>query len=676
MDLGSIEAMRTSPCIMCRTLADMAPITPQDSEWWTRRFIDMSSYQLRAFKAAWVYTGLCDRFPGVVLGVSPKSISTLSGTQTVIRAILEETGYLSLANSPLGDNKTSSFEVRRLQPQAFDAELVKEWLTCCDSSHGPRCSIDGMPRLFQFKVFDCRTRRVVIAPKGCRYVALSYVWGATGSGPTRHGAALNEHVRHGTLDKVIEDSITVTLTLGLEYLWVDRICIGQAHGEDEKLQIRQMGQIYAQAALTIIAAAGNDPSCGLPGVNGKQRALQKTLVLGGKTLVSSLPTGGYAIRNSTWNTRGWTYQEGMLSRRRLTFTDHQVVFDCNSMHCTEAVKLPLDLIHTKDGRFDDFALDMGSFHYKAPGSKPLDFMLYVSEYSTRRLTYPEDTINAIEGVLQSFRHAESPVYHFWGMPLFTDDAQMWPDGDGGDVSRTLSSRFVISLFWHLGGDASTYERVVDSEVCFPSWSWAAWEDRTVGYTVPPSISVESFTDVQVWLEDGGGALSNLDNVDLSSRLHDTYTSVLNIKGWTLPVSLVDLKFTSEDMSAFLSPRENIETTELPDGTPENGYHVGFEVGDRTLYVRLDRQVRLESYLSGDYSFMLLLPYSFKETEDRGLWDTVMLLASTGLHYERLDLFWFHSWWAWNENGELEGSVTDSVAQWEKLGSIKQVFRLG
>ncbi|XP_044724639.1 uncharacterized protein HRG_02535 [Hirsutella rhossiliensis] len=46
--------------------------------------------------------------------------------------------------------------------------------------------------------------------------------------------------------------------------------------------------------------------------------------------VKCRPQKAALVRNRRWNTRGWTYQELLLSRRLLFFTDSQVYFQCMS----------------------------------------------------------------------------------------------------------------------------------------------------------------------------------------------------------------------------------------------------------------------------------------------------------------------------------------------------------
>ncbi|CAG9956443.1 unnamed protein product [Clonostachys rosea f. rosea IK726] len=145
---------------------------------------------------------------------------------------------------------------------------------------------------------------------------------------------------------LIEDSITVTQAIGLQFLWVDRICIDHSNHGDTLHQIRQMDLIYANSEITIIAAACNTPDDGLPGINRTSRANQQTLRIKNTSLTSTLPSGT-SIEQSKWYTRGWTFQEGVLSTKRLIFPKTQVIFDCNGMHCSEALDLPLDKLHDR-----------------------------------------------------------------------------------------------------------------------------------------------------------------------------------------------------------------------------------------------------------------------------------------------------------------------------------------
>lgn len=78
-----------------------------------------------------------------------------------------------------------------------------------------------------------------------------------------------------------------------------------------------MDRIYQQAELTLVAAVPDYD--GLPGIHewSRKRTKQPQIILGDMQLVSSLTDPVKLITESPWHQRGWTFQEGILSRRLL-----------------------------------------------------------------------------------------------------------------------------------------------------------------------------------------------------------------------------------------------------------------------------------------------------------------------------------------------------------------------
>ncbi|PMD30508.1 HET-domain-containing protein, partial [Hyaloscypha variabilis F] len=168
-----------------------------------------------------------------------------------------------------------------------------------------------------------------------RYLALSYVWGkvemikATLSNveSLRQQGAL--FALHGQLPRVLQDAMDVTRYLGERYLWCDALCIVQDDANFKHSQIALMGNIYGQALLTICALSSPDASVGLLGFSEAAPGglpLDITRSTNNYVYVSSPPNLEDIAQLFPYETRAWTFQERLLSRRCLYFTSTHVYF--------------------------------------------------------------------------------------------------------------------------------------------------------------------------------------------------------------------------------------------------------------------------------------------------------------------------------------------------------------
>ncbi|KAI3327305.1 HET-domain-containing protein [Xylariaceae sp. AK1471] len=267
-----------------------------------------------------------------------------------------------------------------------------------------------LPFLPSFQVIDCRSRAIITWPIDTKppYLTLSYVWGEGG---------------HDNLTTLVEDFISVTTGLRYQYLWVDRYCIPQIDAAAKEIQIRNMNYVYQHSVLTIIAASGDNPSYGLPGVSKRSRTKHPSVTIKNTTLVPLLSDGADNLRRSTWNTRRWTYQEGLLSRRSLIFTDSQVHFQCRVMDCSEGFSLPLEALHTLNKqRFRTTVITFPmSFISRGASLRGNSFATAATHYAQRNLTCEKDGLNAFKGVLEEFRNPSGnakPMRNYFGIPLY------------------------------------------------------------------------------------------------------------------------------------------------------------------------------------------------------------------------------------------------------------------
>ncbi|CAI9627456.1 unnamed protein product [Alternaria burnsii] len=350
----------------------------------------------------------------------------------------------------------------------------------------------------------------------CQYVALSYVWG---------GLVFKTDSTSGLLPSMlpctIEDSIKATLLLGYRYLWVDAFCINQDDAEDKHHQIQQMDLIYTSAMLTLIAAAGNDPSYGLPGISNarKLRYLETAI---GNVSISFTPKAVYdAVADSPWFTRGWTFQEGYLSRKRLYFTESGVLYICRKSYeherfCRGLAGSGVSMLRG--------SVDSRAFEIEDDGHRVLhEVMRLLEQYMTRQLSYETDVLNAILGVLNYHHTRNLSIGTICGLPYQTSIA-----GPG-----------IICLNWR-------HDRPATRRLGYPSWSPFGWVGPVrfshIDYQFHPSEKDDATFSYHI--RDGSANWNHLDTLQylqITVSVHD------------LPiVNLV--RSDSEDLNGMLSER--------------------------------------------------------------------------------------------------------------------------
>ncbi|KAI1308253.1 HET-domain-containing protein [Xylaria venustula] len=339
---------------------------------------------------------------------------------------------------------------RFIKPHNLDYSVIRNWIGDCKETH----TVCLVPPFKPLKVIDCKGRVVTRTAQDTTYVALSYVWGssATSEEPSVNGQLSIK------LPATVEDAISVTLQLGYSYLWVDRYCINQHGGEEKAQEIARMDEIYQGAEIVIIDSSGDDPSLGLPGVSRPRSAVQPHVTTTTQTLVSLLSYPRNQVVASKWATRGWTYQEGVLAKRRLFFTNQQVYFECGVYGCMETLCQPI--VHPPCGvptiRITDAIPDI-----KSVGTMIIDD--YLREYSKRQLSYSSDILNAFRGIFHMSEKQSPPILHCGGVPLLLNDL----DHQATPSNANLLG-FLRGLLW-----IAPWEDAV-RRPGFPSWSWTGW----------------------------------------------------------------------------------------------------------------------------------------------------------------------------------------------------------
>ncbi|KIM98566.1 hypothetical protein OIDMADRAFT_95328, partial [Oidiodendron maius Zn] len=228
----------------------------------------------------------------------------------------------------------------------LDITVLRTWILRCETEHHQYCgqtSSAGECLPDEFILINVNKRCIVQAPRNPRFVALSYVWGTsndqfrTSRKDLRARTSSTSEPRVLLLlpdqpAQVIENAILLVQALGEMYLWVDALCIIHDDVSHMTTQLNAMDSIYGFSLLTIIAASGFSFNNHLPGYSTIPRSLQSISgdVANSEFIVRLPPERATidGLSRSPWIHRAWTFQEGLLSKRRLIFTNQEVFFIC------------------------------------------------------------------------------------------------------------------------------------------------------------------------------------------------------------------------------------------------------------------------------------------------------------------------------------------------------------
>jgi hypothetical protein len=386
------------------------------------------------------------------------------------RFIIAEIESLPEASMPSGTYEVPRFLSRCEVGDHISVPLVKRWLQDCKNhQHSKKARSQKHNGLFQcedgFRLIDVVDEHLVQRTERCDYVALSYVWGKTST-----LLALKENIKRlselkglsssqvasiGTarIPHTVRDAMEFTRMIGIRHLWVDTLCIVQDDDGDKARLIQRMDDVYDNAMVTIIAAAGNDADAGLMGISPRNglpiEPTQVVDILDGTALSLAIcpPSLCEEVRKVTWNTRGWTYQEQCLSQRCLYFTADEVFFNCSEVQWREGYAL--QDVENEDcevkvrtgppwwGRKLRKDPDPTPYHYLGDLARGLeigDYQMVVQDYSRKNLSFPQDILNAFKGIFNRFNSSEDAseltISQTQGIPVrFLFQALLWFPSD-------------------------------------------------------------------------------------------------------------------------------------------------------------------------------------------------------------------------------------------------------
>ncbi|CZR69841.1 uncharacterized protein PAC_19741 [Phialocephala subalpina] len=238
-----------------------------------------------------------------------------------------------------------------------------------------------------------------------RYMALSHRWDAnitaSTSTTTANLALRLDSLPPTSLPLSFLQAAEVTKALGINYLWIDSLCIIQDSVIDWAHESSLMSQIYQNSYCTISVGATDDSSRGFfhqPGVDsndsveflcpsddGKSKLVRAT---------KQQPDWQSLYEDSPLTTRGWIMQERELSPRIIHYTKSQVIWECRALRATEdwPAKDEIDNLSSKNKRLLDSTTTLSNHGIYN------QWYNMVENYTSRQLTKAGDTLPALGGL--------------------------------------------------------------------------------------------------------------------------------------------------------------------------------------------------------------------------------------------------------------------------------------
>ncbi|KAM5383361.1 hypothetical protein ACJZ2D_002054 [Fusarium nematophilum] len=432
--------------------------------------------------------------------------------------------------------------------------LAREWLDMCVHAEGKhanctKATIPVLPTRVISVGDDETAPRLVISEAGqqAHYAALSHCWG--GSTPTKTTSSNLEAYTTSLpadLPKTFLDAIRVARALGVSYIWIDSLCIIQDCPEDWQHEASRMAQVYANAYVTIFADAAPDSTSGFLDPPARQAPAKFTLPY--KTglfrsgvihvrrrgfLAEELPFHSWTTDEdgsgrSRLSSRGWVFQERLLSPRTLHFSRNEMAWECRSVCECECSATSLRTLRTTSV--------MKHFLYPQDPDVSLVETNWRSEivpaYTQLDLTFPTDRLPAIEGLAKA------------ASTLRSDDQY---------VSGLWRNSMKADLLWYISRGGRPSDRIVDGGA--PTWSWA-------------SVTGAAIYDTRPAAEDSELAVLDVITGERSAP-------VLLVRGHLVKVELADTMFDSPTVR--LGPDDELATVWDVEGSGNEFKHTCFLV---------------------------------------------------------------------------------------------------
>ncbi|KAK8057937.1 hypothetical protein PG996_011874 [Apiospora saccharicola] len=328
---------------------------------------------------------------------------------------------------------------------------INHWLLEASELDSCAPTPDQSPsRLLEIKDEGAKVNLVRSTSKPVQYMALSHCWGSTRPITLTKSSLsqLEEGVETSCLPQSFQDAIWLTHRLGVQYLWIDSLCILQDSQQDWVRESAKMRDVYENSWLTIAASRASDSEQGFLGDQDHYESVSIPYRAGdtsGEVMACIVPieyaddpTDNVYLNNDPLTTRGWALQERYIARRILHFSRSQVLLEHNGKVFTQ----------------DSCDYTWLNSYNPASGVDHVNWYSLVEQYSARKLTMESDKLPALAGLAAYFA------------------AHLAKGKDSAYLAGLWREDMLTGLCWQRGLD-DTSQGTSPQSYRAPSWSWAA-----------------------------------------------------------------------------------------------------------------------------------------------------------------------------------------------------------
>jgi hypothetical protein len=368
---------------------------------------------------------------------------------TNISCLTDDVDASWIAGRPLGAESVQS--------------LGRKWLSECSKNHtscAPTKDTEMPTRVIDVGIEGgVEPRLLETNGRQGQWVAMSYPWGGAKPITTRDTYKGNlQELPMASLPPLFQDVIRVVRDMGFQYLWIDSICIVQGDLEDWAKECGRMAGVYKDSAFTIAACAASNPNNSLKTptdqIDRSPCAFDKNGIRFVASLDRIIEYGDVSMpteRNSVIATRGWCFQERLLSPRIFYMGSRQLYWECHTCQFFEFSRVPFALTGKKPYLTQadvTHVISKSIFGLQEP-FQISSWPDLVDSYSRCNLTSTMDKLPALSGIAQAAASITRDTY--------------------------LAGLWLSQLHCHLAWFCTPSQRKtqdVAAEYRAPSWSWA------------------------------------------------------------------------------------------------------------------------------------------------------------------------------------------------------------